>query len=142
MKDDRWGSLFMSFFISTTCISIGMGIFGLFLNDGQQYGTEICLVPGVFGILSSLLGLVKYSRKELTLRQARFRDVLHLLLIEAMVFGLNYAAGTVFTPKMTAVLAASVVVIYLTVGLVLWINDKRSAAIFNEALKKYQQKQI
>lgn len=94
--------------------------------------------PPVFACVSVLFGIVTWSKKELSMRQILVRRVFHLLLIEGMIFGLNYAAGTVFPINVSVVLALGIAIVFVAVYVILWLNDKKSARLFNEKLKEYQ----
>ena len=78
------------------------------------------------------------SSKELTVRQVLIRRVIHLLLIEGMVFGLNYLAGVIFPPVVCITLALGIAVVFVMVYVITWINESKSAADFNQRLKVYQ----
>ena len=131
--------LFMSFFVITTCITIAEGILGLLFFPDVKLGYEAFFSPVLFGFFSAIFGLVSYSKKELSIRQTIFRDVIHLLMIEAFVFGLNALNGQFFEFIPAIILAVTIAVIYLIVALVMWINDKKSADKFNANLKKFQE---
>ena len=59
-----------------------------------------------------------------------------------MVFGINYASGNIFSPLASGVLALAVAIVFVTVYGVIWMNDLRSAALFNEKLKVYQNRKL
>ena len=128
----------MAFFVCTACITILEGIMGMIFFPEQKFGYEAFFSPPIFGFFSVLFGLVTKSKKELSVKQMLFRMALHLLLIEIMVFGLNYLSGLPFEPVVVVVLALSIAVIFAAVYLVMWMNDRRSAVLFNERLKLYQ----
>ena len=72
------------------------------------------------------------------MKQVLLRRVLHLVLIEGMVFGLNYISGHTFPAIVSMVLALGIALIFITVYVILWINDQRNAQLFNQKLKEYQ----
>lgn len=128
----------MSFFVSITCISAAMALIGMLFEPDTRFGYEAFLSPLIFGALASLPLLVKYSKKELSVKQAAIRNVIHFLLLEAVVLSVLYLLGMLTSVSMTISLGISILVIDLTVNLVLWINDKRTAKEFNNALRKLQ----
>lgn len=75
------------------------------------------------------------------MKQILFRRAIHLLLIEGMVFGLNYLSDHTFEPVVTWTLAISIAFIFVAVYVIMWLNDQRSAALFNEKLKLYQNRE-
>lgn len=142
MKNRGLGIQFMLvFFIVTACITILSGILGMVFMPDVRFGYEAFLSPPIFGFLSALSGLVTKSRKELSVGQMLFREFLQLLLIEVMVFGVNYVFGTTFTWKLNITLALSIAVIFILVYVIMWLNDQRSAVAFNAKLVEFQKNQ-
>lgn len=132
----------MAFFVCTACITILEGTVGMIFFPEKRFGYEAFFSPPVFGSFSTLFGLVTRSKKELSVKQILLRRIIHLLLIEGMVLGLNYRAGIIYEPLVFWVLALSIAVVFVTVYAVMWINDQRSAALFNEKLKEYQKREV
>ena len=128
----------MSFFVSIACICAAMAVIGMVYETDARFGYEAFLSPLLFGALASLPLLVKYSKKELTLKQAAVRNLLHFVLLEAVILSVLYFVGILTSVSMAASLGFSILTIDLTVNLVMWINDKRTAREFNSALKRMQ----
>lgn len=128
----------MAFFVCSTCISFLEGILGMAFFPEDQFGYEAFFSPPLFGFLSVSLGIVTKSKRELTVKEVLFRQAVHLLLIELMIFGINYAAGMRFGILFSMMLALSIAAVFVAVYVVMWLNDKKSAAIFNEKLREYQ----
>ena len=78
------------------------------------------------------------SKKELTVKQVLFREFIQLLLIEGIVFGINYAFGNHYSAKLSIALSLSIALVYVLVYVILWLDDQRVARMFNEQLKQYQ----
>lgn len=133
-----WKEMLISFMICTTCICIAEGVLGLIFMPEEKFGYEAFLSPPIFGFLSVILGFVAESKRELSVREVIIRKVIHLLLIEGVVFGLNYVAGSEFPLGLQFSLAATIAVIYIVVHVVLYINDRRSAEDFNRQLEVFQ----
>lgn len=129
------------FFIVTACVTILSGFLGAVFLPDIRFGYEAFLSPPLFGFLSALSGLVTKSKKELSVKKMLFREFLQLLLIESMVFGANYAFGTAFDCKLSVALAIGIAVIFVLVYVILWLNDRRSAMVFNEKLVEFQKSQ-
>ena len=138
---ELWIQFILVFFIVTGCITILSGVLGTIFLPDMRFGYEAFLSPPIFGFLSALSGVVTKSRKELSMRQMLFREFLQLLLIEIMVFGVNYVFGTTFTWELNITLALSIAVIFILVYVILWLNDRRSAMIFNAKLVEFQKNQ-
>lgn len=132
----------IAFLVCTACITVLEGVMGMLFFPEEKIGYDAFFSPPVFGFFSVLFGGVTKSKKELGVRQVLFRRLLHLFMIEAMVFGINYASGNIFSPLASSVLALAVAIVFVTVYGVIWMNDLRSAALFNEKLKVYQNRKL
>lgn len=130
--------ILMVFFISVPCITVAMAVIGMVFEPAALFGYEAFLSPLLFGLVASLPLLVKYSKNELPIRQAVVRDVLHLVLLEAVILSILSYEGLLTDMFMVVSLGASIILIDLTVNLIVWIQDKRSADEFNSALRKLQ----
>jgi len=128
----------MSFFVTITCITVTMALMGIIFEPDTRFGYEAFLSPLIFGALASLLLLVKYSKRELSLKQAVIRSIIHFVLLEVVILSVLTFEGLLTSMSMTISLGVSIFIIDLTVNLVLWINDKRTAKEFNDALKRLQ----
>ena len=128
----------MSFFVSVACISAAMALIGMVFEPDTRFGYEAYLSPLIFGALASFPLLVKYSKRELSLKQAAIRNVVHFLLLEVVILSVLYFGGILTSVSMAVSLGISIFMIDLIVNLVLWINDKRTAKEFNGALKRLQ----
>lgn len=128
----------IAFCVCTACITILQGVLGMLFYPEEKLGYEAFLTPPLFGLFSVILGVVTWSKKELSVKQVLIRRAIHLLLIEGMVFGLNYVAGNRFSIVVNLTLAFGIAVVFVAVYLILWINDKKSADLFNQKLKEFQ----
>ncbi|MGB4407431.1 MAG: DUF3021 family protein [Sphaerochaeta sp.] len=128
----------MSFFVSVTCISVAMALIGMAFEPNARFGYEAFLSPLIFGSLASLPLMVKYSSKELSPRQTAMRSVIHLVLLEVVILSVLWFAGLLTGISMAVSLGTSICIIDVTVHLVLWLQDTRTAKEFNEALHRLQ----
>lgn len=131
-------TVMMSFFVSVVFITAAMALIGMIFEPDTIFGYEAFLSPILFGAVASLPLLVKYSKKELSVKQSVIRSVIHFLLLEVIVLSILFFTGLLTDVSMAISLAVSILVIDLVVNLVLWINDKKTAEEFNKALKNYQ----
>lgn len=129
---------FMAFCVCTTCITLLEGTMGILFYPDELLDYKAFFAPPVFAVFSVILGLLTRTDKELTVRAVICRRVIHLLLIEGMVFGLNYLGGAVFPPMVSAVLVVGIALVFVTVYVILWLVDKNSAMEFNRKLKEFQ----
>ncbi len=134
-------SLLLIFFIVTACVTTAQGIVGTLLWPEARFGFDAFLFPPLFGILSVLSNVVLISKKELSMGQMAFRMFLQLLVIEGMVFAVNIMAGSFknYTPAICILLAIAIAVIYGVVHLMMWLNDRHAAKVFNERLRRFQE---
>ncbi len=140
MKDkSRIHEMAEAFFVCTTCICILQGTLGMVLYPTEQLSYAAFLVPPLFGLFSVLFGIVTWSKEEQTIKQVLIRRVIHLILIEVMVFGVNYFAGNRFPPTESVILAIGIAIVFVMVYVITWISDSKSAREFNDKLKKYQE---
>ena len=128
----------IAFCVCTACITILQGVLGMLFYPEEKLEYEAFLTPPLFGLFSVILGVVTWSKKELSVKQVLIRRAIHLLLIEGMVFGLNYVVGNRFSIVVNLTLAFGIAVVFVAVYLILWINDKKSADLFNQKLKEFQ----
>ena len=132
----------LSFFIAVTCICATMATLGLLFFPNTRFGYEALLSPLLYGMATLLPGLVNYSKHELSVKEAAMRKLIQLVLIEIIVLSIVYSSGTLTGTLLTTTLVLSIFLIYLTVHLVLWLNDKKTAKTINEALLNLQQNNI
>lgn len=138
-EKNMFSEFVMSFCICTTGITILEGILGMLFYPDMLLPYEAFFSPPLFAFLSVLLGAVTRSKKELSVKQVIIKHILHLILIEGMVFGLNYIDGHIFSAHVALGLAAGIAVVFIAVYVILWLLDRRSANLFNKKLKLYQE---
>ena len=132
--------IMMSFFVAVTFITIVMAVVGMVYDPDARFGYNAFLSPVLFGIVASVPSIVKYSKRDLTIRQAFARNVIHFLLIEGLTLAVLYFEGLITSLPMMLSLVSSIMVVYVTVSLVLWVNDKKTANDINRALIQFQSK--
>lgn len=130
--------MMMSFFVSITFISLAMSLIGMAYEPDVRFGYEAFLSPLFFGAITSMPLIVKYSKKELSLKQSIIRNIIHFVLLEVVVLSSLYFAGILTSSSVALSVGISIFIIDVTVNLVMWINDKRIAKEFNEGLRNLQ----
>lgn len=128
----------MEYFITVACITLAMAILGLMAAPAARFGYEAFFSPLIFGLVSFVPALVTYSRKELTLRQAVYRKIMHFLLLEGLLTAFGHWAGILHSIDDTASFALTVLIVYLAVNLASWQLDKKEAGKMNQTLKALQ----
>ncbi len=140
MKNKGFFTEFLiTFLVITACVTIMEGVLGMIFLPDMRFGFEAFLSPPLFGFLTALTGIVTKSTRELSRKQILFRELLQLLLIEALVFGVNHLVGATYEARLKVALAAAIALVFVAVYLVIWLNDRRSARLFNEKLKEFQE---
>lgn len=128
----------MDFFIIVTCITAVIGIVGLIYEPNRQFGYEAYFSPLLFGAISIIPSLVKYSKNELTVKEMIFRNVLQLVILECLILITGYSLGIMKDKNVLISVALSVVIVYIVVNLISWFIDSKTAAALNEKLKSFQ----
>ena len=134
--------IMISYFVSTTCICVAMALIGLIFEPDTRFGYEAFLSPLIFGVVAVFPSLVHYSKEELSLKQTAVRNMIHFILLELVILSMLYFGGILTDSIMTISLGVSIFIIDIAVNLVLWINDKKTAKVFNDALKELQNNYI
>lgn len=130
-------SLFTSFFIVVTLVTIAMAVLGLTLEPDRTFGYEAYFFPPFYSALSMLPAVVMYSKKELTIRQIVFRKLLQLVLIEFLLLGFMMMNG--FRDfRVLIIQAIAILFITLAVAAISWLLDLKSARELNKDLAEYQ----
>lgn len=130
--------IMLSFFVSVTCITAAMALIGMVFEPESRLGYDAFIFPLIYGAVATITLLVKYSKNELSIKQTAVRNVIHFILLELIILSILYFGGVLTNSSMTISLGVSIFLIDITVNLVLWVNDKKTAKIFNHELKKMQ----
>ena len=128
----------LSFFISVTFITLAVAVTGLIFEPDVQFGYEAFFSPLIFGAIATFPKLITYSKEELSVRQTLARNLIHFILLEILILGSLYFADVLSSVSMTVSLAVTILIIYITVSILIWIHDKKTALEFNNALRIYQ----
>lgn len=139
-KRENFIKMMMVFFVSTTCICILEAILGTIFWKNRVLNYGELFSPPLFGLITVVLKWIAGidSKYEMSVTEVVVRQVIHLVLIECTVFGLNIISGTKFSVGQSIILMVAIALTYTIVYVVIWLNDMRSAMLFNEQLKKFQ----
>jgi len=91
-----------------------------------------------FSFLSSLMGFILYSPKDISEKQMRIRMAIHFFTLEILLITLSSIFGIVNSVLDCIFLALQIAVIYLLVRLLSWQKDKKEAKKINEKLKAFK----
>ena len=130
------------FFVIATLINLAIFILGEIFRPDEKFGYEAFLAPIIYAAISLVPMLLMYSKKELTVKQHIFRELLHLISIEIILIFLGLGAK-ILEPEniaLTASFALSVFIIYVLVYVIAWLLDLNTARQINTDLKSFQSK--
>ncbi len=132
----------MLFFTLSTLITVAMVILGVTLEPDARFGYEALLSPLFYAGCCVLPSLATYSKRELKPREWILRELLQLLLTEAVVLGLAFALPKIDTSRSAVVLgiAGSVLVIYALVFLLSWAVNSAQARETNRELQEFRRR--
>lgn len=128
----------MDFFIITTCVTVAMAVLGMSFAPTARIGYDAFLSPIIFGFVSLLPSFVTYSRKELSLKQALIRKVLHFAALETTLIAFGFLSGLITLIAEALNFSVTVFIVYLAVNLISWWLDKKEAGEINKMLKAMQ----
>ena len=131
----------VSFYISVTYIILAMAVIGLIFEPDTNFGYEAFFSPLIFGAIAAFPKMITYSKEELSVRQTLIRNIIHFLLLEILILLSLYFGNILTSISMTVSLAVTILIIYISVSTIMWINDKKTASEFNKALKILQYSQ-
>lgn len=130
----------VEFCVITTFITMLSAVLGSLLLPDTTFGYGAFFSPLLFGLASTVITHVTRSDKAVTRAKLLFCQLMQLLLIELMVFGVNFLAGADYSFDLAVSLAFGIAFIYILIGVILWCNDKKNAEDFNRSLKAFQEK--
>ena len=129
-----------SFFISVTLINLAMLILGCLLEPDLEFGYSAFAYPLIYGVIGSLPGLVMYSKKELTVKQAIIRQIVNVILIIAIIEIFMFG-GKAMTKELTIIalsVAVSIAIVYIGVEYIMYRLDLKDAQNMTDKLKSFQ----
>lgn len=132
-------STFSSFFVIVTLVNVATFVLGSIFHPGAKFGYEAFLSPILYGAISIVPMLAMYSKKERTFKQEVIRQVILLLVLEAVlvIFGLGVEniSDNIF---ITISYIACIAVVFVLVHVIEWLLGLRTAKQINVKLKEFQ----
>ena len=92
--------------------------------------------------LCILPSLLLHSAKDLSIRQIIIRRVIQVLMIEAIILGFLYIVVPMRDIKASLLVAASVVVVYVVICVVDWMQGCMDAEVMNRRLEQLKKEQL
>lgn len=137
---ERIKDILGSFFISVTLINVAMLVIGKILMPHQQFGYEVFIYPLIYGAIGIIPALIVGDGKELSVKQMIIRHIIQMLLTAVLLLALMFGGRLNDTNMILPALcvAASVVVIYVSVVIISYFLDKKAADRMTEDLIRFQ----
>jgi hypothetical protein len=137
---DRLIEALRLYFILVTFITILLLIVGQAFDGDRTFGYEAFLSPLVYAAIGVLPTLFLYSDKELSMTGLIIKNILQLLIIEAIVMILVFTKDTIPSEKKSVVvsIAVGIALIYVLTMVVEYIFELSQSKAMNESLEKYQ----
>lgn len=128
------------FFVIATLINLATFILGEIFRPDERFGYEAFLSPLIYAAIALVPMLCMYSKKELTVKQHIFRELLQLISIEIILifFGLGAKSLEPENIPLTASYALSILIIFVLVYVIAWLLDIKMARQINSDLKSFQ----
>lgn len=135
-------SMLSMYFVIVTLINGATFILGEVFRPDDKFGYDAFLSPLIYGVLALVPMLCAYSKKELTLKQYVFREILQLISIEIILIGFGIGSESLLPENFAlfASFALSILVIFVLVHLISWTLDLNAAKQINSDLKSFQRK--
>ncbi|MBP1560223.1 MAG: hypothetical protein J6C96_03135 [Oscillospiraceae bacterium] len=133
-------SVMSQFFVIATLINLATFILGEIFRPDERFGYDAFLSPLIYAAISLVPMLCMYSKKELTIKQHIFRELLQLIAIEVILIGFGLGAKCLAPENisLTASFALSILVIYVLVLVIAWLLDVKTARQLTSELKSFQ----
>jgi NADH:ubiquinone oxidoreductase subunit 3 (subunit A) len=92
------------------------------------------MLSALFALAGDLPSLVYYSNKEFSIKSRYLRMVIHFVLLEVVILTFGNITGQVSGVEQTALFGLEILGIYLLVGLINWLIDRKTANNINQQL--------
>ncbi len=131
-----------NYFIIVTGINLAVFVLGMIFRPDQKLGYDAFLYPLIYGAITSIPNLLMVEKKEPTIKQSIFREIIGVILISAILLTTMFA-GMEMTGELIVIscgIVLSVICITLLVNAVSWILDSRKAESLTNDLVAFQNK--
>ncbi len=145
MKDywkDHLKECLRNYFIIVTGINLAVFILGMIFRPDQKLGYDAFLYPIIYGAITSIPNLLMVEKKEPTIKQAIFREIIGVILISAILLTTMFA-GMKITGELIVIgcgIVVSVICITVLVNVISWILDSKKAESLTNDLVAFQNK--
>jgi len=137
---ERLGEAFRLYFILVTLITILLLVVGTLFDSGRTFSYEAYFSPLLYAFISVIPVLFFQSDKELSIKRLVIRNVLQVLIIEAVIMMIVFKAPNIPSDRMEVVIsiAVGILVVYILSMVVEYIFEITQAKEMNTYLEEYQ----
>ena len=132
--------IYRSFFMITTFTLLMTALFTSIFCPGDNFSNALLWQVLIFSLLASMLGLLFYSKKELSTKQMLLLQLIHLILLVALLFTMALLFHWITLGAVTEGITFLFMIIF--VYIIVWTScyraDKNEAMKINESLKNFQ----
>ncbi len=128
--------IFNSYFVIYGCSMMGTLLFCLIFNPESVFGVRYFEQMLLFSALGELPALIFYSKKELTEKQWRVREIIHFILLETVLLIMAKYMELYRTFFQGIVFAGIILLVYILVRAVCFAGDFQTAKHINDKLKE------
>lgn len=139
---ERFGEAFRFYFILVTLITILLMVVGLLFDSERHFGYEAYFSPLFYALIGVIPVFFFHSEKELSMKQHIIRNVIQLMIIEAVMLLIVFKAPNIPSDRVEVVvsIAVGILVVYLLSMVVEYIIELTQANEMNANLEKYQKR--
>lgn len=133
--------IFRSFFVICSGVTVGTGVY-LKIYNVENVESSLIWQIVIVALLATLVGFVKYSKKELGRDAYLIRSGIHYLLINVLLLSSAYYYKwfTFQSINKIFIYAAIILMVYIMVCLSMYIADSAKAKKLNEKLREFKNK--
>ncbi|MBE5961816.1 MAG: DUF3021 domain-containing protein [Lachnospiraceae bacterium] len=137
---DCFRRIYRSFFVITTFTLLMTALFTYIFCPGDRFSNSLLWEVLIFSVLVSMLGFLFYSKKELSKHQMFIRQLIHMMLLTPLVFGMALLFGWIEIGALSEgiTLLLMIVFVYIMVWTICYRADENEAKKINERLKNFQ----
>jgi len=131
-----------NYFIIVTGINLAVFILGMIFRPDQKLGYDAFLYPLIYGAITSIPNLLMVEKKEPTIKQSIFREIIGVILISAILLTTMFS-GREIDGELIIIscgIVVSVICITLLVNVISWILDSKKAESLTNDLVAFQNK--
>jgi len=133
---------FLRFVTVQAFTNLAIGTLGLIYQPGAQFGYQAFFLPSVYALVCILPGLFFYTSRDLTRNQMVVREILRILVTEAVFLTFMTFVNGLREPVMILAVALSVLCIEALLWFVNWLRDSREAKFLNVHLERLQREEL